>query len=51
MGMRTSATFRLSDRIAKVIETDMLEENPAEIQHENVEFGSFEIKTFLLYLK
>jgi alpha-mannosidase len=42
-------TFKV--RCGQVEETDMLEENPMEIQPENVEFGSFEIKTFLLHLK
>ena len=51
MGMKTSTSFHYSERIGKIVETDMLEENPVEIQPENVEFGSFEIKTFLLYLK
>ena len=51
MGMKTTASFQFSDRIEKVVETDMLEENPVEIQPKNVEFGSFEIKTFLLHLK
>ena len=51
MGMRTNASFQFSDRVAKVVETDMLEENPIEIHPESVEFGSFEIKTFLLHLK
>ena len=51
MGMRTNASFQFSDRVAKVVETDMLEETPIEIHPESVEFGSFEIKTFLLHLK
>ena len=50
MGMKTDASFTTSISWKKVIETDMLEENPKEIHPENVEFGSFEIKTFLLYL-
>ena len=51
MGMKTGTSFTFSDRIAKIVETDMLEENSKEIHPKNVEFGSFEIKTFLLYLK
>ena len=36
--------------ITKIVQTDMLEENPEAVDLSNVEFGPFEIKTFILYL-
>ena len=50
MGMKTTATFTAAKNIQKIIETDMLEENPEPVDIAHVEFGAFEIKTFLLYL-
>ena len=53
MGMKTSAAFTAAKAITKITETDMLEENPRCIDRNEpirVEFGAFEIKTFLLYL-
>ncbi len=49
MGKQTDCAFTVNDRIQKVVETDMLEENPADTDLQNVHFGPFEIKTFLLY--
>ncbi len=53
MGKRTDAAFSLSERISRVDETDMLEENARTLDRDGtlrVPFGPFEIKTFLLYL-
>ncbi len=53
MGIRTAARFRVPQRIRKIEETDMLEENARELPEQGgiqVEFGPFEVKTFLLYL-
>ncbi len=53
MGMQTEAVFTVADRVCRVEETDMLEENGKELPPGNrlkVRFGSFEIRTFLLYL-
>ena len=53
MGRQTDAAFTVSDRVRRVCETDMLEENGVEYSVEGtvkVSFGAFEIKTFLLYL-
>ena len=50
MGMRTQTAFAVNEKIQKIMETDMLEENPRPVDCEKVAFGAFEIKTFLLYL-
>ena len=50
VGIRTLASFQVAENIKKVEETDMLEEDPRGIVTDNVAFGPFEIKTFLLYL-
>ena len=50
MGKQTDCSFALNPRIKSVTETDMLEENPQSVDVSNVHFGSFEIKTFILYL-
>ena len=53
MGMQTDVQFTLSDRVRRVVETDMLEENGRECLSNGTlqaSFGAFEIKTFLLYL-
>ena len=49
MGLQTDCSFAVHDRITKIQETDMLEENPADVHPDRVTFGAFEIKTFLLY--
>ncbi len=49
MGKQTDCAFTVSPRITKIVETDMLEENPQAVNPGHVHFGSFEIKTFLLY--
>jgi alpha-mannosidase len=49
MGKQTDCAFTANDRIKRVMETDMLEENPADTDLQNVHFGPFEIKTFILY--
>ena len=50
MGRKTDAAFTVSKNITKIMETDMLEEKPKVVDPAKVAFGSFEIKTFLLYL-
>lgn len=55
MGMGTDAVFAVSERFVRIVETDMMEENPAELSRTGdgglaLRFGAFEIKTFLLYL-
>ncbi len=49
MGMKTLAHLQWNRKIRQVEETDMLEENPAPVG-KTVEFGPFEIKTYLLHL-
>ena len=52
-GMRTQAEFALNPRIQRVMETNMMEEEPRVCSLRDglrVDFGPFEIKTFLLYL-
>ncbi len=49
-GMRTDTTIRTAAKITKIAETDMLEENARNVDPTHVEFGAFEVKTFLLYL-
>jgi hypothetical protein len=36
--------------VKTITETDMLEENPQPVDLQNVHFGPFEIKTFILQL-
>lgn len=48
-GKQTDCAFTVNPRITKIVETDMLEENPQNVNPGHVHFGSFEIKTFLLY--
>ncbi len=50
MGMQTSCAFTAHERVRSVLETDMLEENGREVDAQNVRFGPFEIKTFILTL-
>lgn len=50
MGMATVAGFTAAKNIKKIVQTDMLEENPEAVDAARVAFGPFEIKTFLLYL-
>lgn len=49
MGKQTDCAFAFNPRITKIAETDMLEEHPKAVDPGCVHFGSFEIKTFLLY--
>lgn len=48
MGKQTDCAFAVNPKIHKTVETDMLEENPRDVNPENVRFGPFEIKTFIL---
>ena len=50
MGKQTDCAFTMHENIKSVIETDMLEENPAAVDLARVHFGPFEIKTFILQL-
>ena len=50
MGMGTNAAITAAKNIQKIVQTDMLEENPEAVDLSNVAFGPFEIKTFILYL-
>lgn len=51
MGMETDTSVRLSPRVKRAAETDMLEENPASLPFPlRLSFGPFEVKTILLYL-
>ena len=50
MGKKTSCAFTANTKITRIVETDMLEENAKDLETNNLEFGAFEIKTFLLYL-
>lgn len=49
MGKQADCTFTVNPGITRIVETDMLEENPQNVDVSCVHFGSFEIKTFLLY--
>ena len=51
MGCQTDCAFTASQKIATIIETDMLEENGQKVDLSHVRFGPFEIKTFVLMLK
>ena len=50
MGRQTDCAFTANERIAEIVETDMLEENPQPVDLQKVHFGPFEIKTFILTL-
>ena len=50
MGKQTDCGFVKHEKIQSVVETDMLEENPAAVDLSRVRFGPFEIKTFILQL-
>lgn len=50
MGQQTDCSFTLHSSIRSVWETDMLEENPKEVDVQAVHFDPFEIKTFILQL-
>ena len=50
MGMHTETAFAVSEKVRRIVETDMLEENGTELTERGAAFGPFEIKTFLLYL-
>ena len=50
MGKQTSCTFTVHEKVKSVTETDMLEENGQSVNLQNVHFGPFEIKTFILSL-
>ena len=50
MGKQTTCAFTAHENIKTIIETDMLEENPQNVDLSHVHFGPFEIKTFILYL-
>jgi alpha-mannosidase len=51
MGMQTDSAFVVHPAVKRVVETDMLEENPVEVSvDEKLQFRQFEIKTLLLYL-
>jgi alpha-mannosidase len=49
MGKQADCAFAVNPRITRIVETDMLEENARDVDTSCVHFGSFEIKTFLLY--
>ena len=49
MGKQTDCAFAVNPGITKIVGTDMLEEHPEAVDPSLVHFGSFEIKTFLLY--
>ena len=49
MGKQTDCAFAVNPGVTKIAETDMLEEHPKAVDPGCVHFGSFEIKTFLLY--
>lgn len=49
MGKQADCAFTVNPRITRIVETDMLEENVRNVKPSCVHFGSFEIKTFLLY--
>ena len=50
MGKQTDCAFTAHENIKAITETDMLEENPQNVDLSHVHFGPFEIKTFILYL-
>lgn len=50
MGKQTGCAFTANPKIKTIAETDMLEENPQAVNLQNIHFGPFEIKTFILQL-
>ena len=50
MGKQTICSITAHSNIKSVTETDMLEENPQAVDLQNMYFGPFEIKTFILTL-
>ena len=50
MGKQTDCAFEVHDKVQRVEETDMLEENGTAVDVKHVHFGPFEIKTFILHL-
>ena len=50
MGKQTDCAFTVNPRIATIVETDMLEENPIPADPARIHFTPFEIKTFILSL-
>lgn len=50
MGMGTETSFTVSEKVKKIMQTDMLEECPEELTGPRISFKPFEIKTLLLYL-
>ena len=49
MGKQVDCNFTVNPGIKKIVETDMLEEDPRDVDVSCMHFGSFEIKTLLLY--
>ena len=49
MGKQVDCNFNVNPGIKKIVETDMLEEDPRDVDASCMHFGSFEIKTLLLY--
>lgn len=50
MGKQTECAFTVHEKVRRVTETDMLEENGIPVNPGKIRFGAFDIKTFLLYL-
>lgn len=50
MGQQTDCGFTCHPRIRHVSETNMLEEDPKDVNIANIHFSPFEIKTFILHL-
>lgn len=50
MGQQTDCRFTCHPRIHHVSQTNMLEEDPVDVDIANVHFSPFEIKTFILHL-
>ena len=50
MGKQVDCVFAVNPRITKIVETDMLEDSPQDVDPGNVHFDPFEIKTFILSL-
>ena len=51
MGRATRTRLTLAAGIRQLLEADMLEENGVPVSPEEVTFGPFEIKTFILPLE
>ena len=49
MGKQTDCGLTVNPKFTKIVQTDMLEEDPQPVDPTQVHFGSFEIKTWLLY--